>query len=670
MKHKYIGQQNSKDCGVICLYNIINYYKGSISLTKLRNMLNTNKEGTSVYDIVCTSNKLGLETEAYKCELNDICSLKLPIIAHIKLDGKYNHFVIIDKLIDDEIIIFDPIRGYINYEMEDFEKIWTNIIITFKKTKNLIKESDKNFNTYSKIIFNNISIITLTLFISIILSLFSIVHSLYLSYLFKIPSISYKIFILFLFICVSRLILDFIRSKIILNYTKDIDNNITSKVYNKILSLPLSYHHNRPIGDIVSRINDLSSIKEFINNISFSIIIDLVYILMISIILFIINKIMFLLLIIMMSIYILIYIIYRKNIKNKSLINKENASESSTFLIESLLGIDTIKNLNIEKQINNSFIKKYNKFLNSNYILNKFIVIFELLMDFISNISSIIIVFIGILFYKDNILSLSKVIAVNSLFIYFFISLKNIVSSDEMLIEAKNSYKRINELYQEKEEEKEENNIKFIDKISVNSLNYSYNGINNILENVSFNINKGEYIFVKGNSGTGKSSIFKLLTKQLECEENMIKINDIDINNINRKDITDNICLVSQNEYIFTDTILNNIKLFKDATKEEIEKVMRITGIDKMIQKRNIDINFVLEENGHNISGGERQRIILARSLLQNKKVLILDETLNELDIKSERNIIKNIKQEYDITLILISHRYNNSNLFNKIINI
>ena len=104
------------------------------------------------------------------------------------------------------------------------------------------------------------------------------------------------------------------------------------------------------------------------------------------------------------------------------------------------------------------------------------------------------------------------------------------------------------------------------------------------MNNINFEIDKNDYVFVKGNSGTGKSSLFKLLTKQLECEENMIKINDIDINNINRKDITDNICLVSQNEYIFTDTILNNIKLFKDATKEEIEKVMRITGIDKMIQ--------------------------------------------------------------------------------------
>ena len=291
-------------------------------------------------------------------------------------------------------------------------------------------------------------------------------------------------------------------------------------------------------------------------------------------------------------------------------------------------------------------------------------------MDFIGNISSIIIIFIGIIFYKNNILSLSKVIAVNSLFIYFFISLKNIVSSDEMLIEAKNSYKRINELYQEKEEEKEENNIKFIDKISVNSLNYSYNGINNILENVSFNINKGEYIFVKGNSGTGKSSIFKLITKQLNCEENMIKINNMDINNITRKDITNNICLVSQNEYIFTDTILNNITLFEEVKNEEIDKVIKITGIDKILKKRNIKLDFVLEENGHNISGGERQRIILARSLLKNKQILILDETMNELDINSEKNIIKNIKKEYDITLVLISHRDNNSNLFDKIINI
>ena len=670
MKHKYVGQQNSKDCAVACLYNIIRYHNGNISMTRLRKMLNTDKNGTSVYDIVTSANKLGLISNAYKCELNDICSLDLPVIAHIKIDGKYDHFVIIDKLVDDELIVYDPIRGYINYNMENFAIEWTNIIITFEKTENLVKQKDISFNKLVDFLYKKLHIIIITVIISIISSFLSIIYSLYLSYLYDNPSITSKILILFILICIFRLIFDFIRNNIILEYTKKFDYDITNKTYNKILSLPLLYHHNRPVGDIVSRINDLSSIKEFINCISFSFIIDLLYILMISIILFIINKVMFILLLIMVLIYILVYMLYRKNIQSKSLINKENNSVSSTYMIESLLGIDTIKNLNIEKNVFKNFKEKYNNFLNSNFMLNKFIVNFELLQNFISNIASIFIIFIGIVFYKKGIISLSYVISFNSLVLYYFISLKNIISLDEVVIEAKNSYNRLNELYEEELEKSENNNLTSIDNISVRKLNYSYNGVNNIINKINFEINKGDYIFVKGNSGTGKSTIFKLITKQLKCMDNMIRINGIDINDIDRKNITNNICYVSQNEYIFTDTILNNIKLYEEASKKEIDKVIRITNIDKILKQKNITYDFVLEEHGHNLSGGERQRIILARSLLRNKDVLILDETMNELDISSERNILQRIQKEYNITLILISHRDNNSDLFNKIINV
>ena len=150
----------------------------------------------------------------------------------------------------------------------------------------------------------------------------------------------------------------------------------------------------------------------------------------------------------------------------------------------------------------------------------------------------------------------------------------------------------------------------------------------------------------------------------------MIKVNGIDINALSRENIIDNICLVSQNEYIFTDTILNNIKMYDDVSKEELEKVIKITKIDEILKKRGITLDFLLEENGHNLSGGERQRIILARTLLKNKKIIILDETMNELDIESEREILKKIKTEYNITLILISHRDNNSDLFDKVIRV
>ena len=187
MRHKkYVLQENVKDCAVACVYNIIRYHNGNINMDKLAKLLNTNKEGTSVYDIVKVSNDLGLKSIAYECELNDLCNLSFPVIAHIKVDSKYDHFIIIDKIIDDEIIIFDPIRGYIKYEMEQFQNEWTNIIITFEKTNNLINEKNNNF--ISKIlvhIIKNSFYIMFVFIFSIYSSFLSILHSLYLSYLYN-----------------------------------------------------------------------------------------------------------------------------------------------------------------------------------------------------------------------------------------------------------------------------------------------------------------------------------------------------------------------------------------------------------------------------------------------------------------------------------------------------
>ena len=672
MKHKkYVLQEDIKDCAVACLYNIIKYHDGSISMHKLRNLLNTDKTGTSVFDIVSTSNKLGLVSNAYECELNDICSLKLPAIAHIKVEGKFDHFVIIDKLIDDEIVIFDPIRGYIKETLEKFDEEWSKIIITFEKTDNLVKEKEEKFlyNIFIHITKNSL-IVTIVFILSIISSFLSILHSLYLSYSYNNKFISYKLLLLFVFICVFKIYIDYVKNNKILKYTKSFDHNITKKTYNKILSLPLKYHHTRPVGDILTRISDMSNIKQFIYNVSFSFIIDFIYILFICIILFIINKTMFIFLISMTLIYLLIYFIYRNKIINLSLVTKEKTSTSNTYIIESILGVDTIKNLNITDKKYDDFKTKYKDLLNNNFKLNKLIINLNLLQDFISNITSILIVFFSIMLYKNNLISFSYVIAFNTLVVYYFSSIKNIITLDDNLIDAKNSYIRLKELYEESSIKEPSNKIKNINKIVIKNLNYSYNSSSKLLNNINFSIKKGDLIFIKGPSGCGKSTIFKILTKEFSIPKNMIKINNIDINDVNTNDILNNICYVSQNEYIFTNTILNNIKLYKEATDKEINEVIKITGLDEVLKKRGLTLDFLLEENGHNLSGGERQRIILSRSLLQNKKVLILDETMNELDVLSERSILNKIIEKYKITLILISHRDTNSDLFKKIIKI
>ena len=284
-------------------------------------------------------------------------------------------------------------------------------------------------------------------------------------------------------------------------------------------------------------------------------------------------------------------------------------------------------------------------------------------------ISNVFILFVGIKLVNKGLLLFSNLIIINSLLIYFFISLKNIIYFDRILIDSKNSYNRLEDLLDEEEDNNNKSNFNFNNNIEFKNVAYSYDSYN-IFENLSFNINKGDFVFVKGDSGVGKSTLFKILTKQINDYKGKVIVDNTNIKNLSVNDIRNNICFVSQNEIIFTDTILNNITLFKEATKKELEKVIRITGIDKFLKEKNISLNFLLEENGHNISGGERQRILLARALLQKKKILILDETTNGIDTLSEENIVRKVKEEYDVTLILISHRYDNLKLFNRVFEI
>lgn len=667
MRHKFVRQQGIKDCGVTCLYNIIRYYKGNISIDKLKNLTKTDENGTSIYNIVEASKKLGLKSNAYMCKYNSLNKISWPFIAHIKLDEKYDHFIIIKNIKKDKIIVEDPIRGKVIYDKNMFLKEWTNVVITFEKTKDLVKENSKK----NICVFKNRFIITcflLVFIISILASIFSLLNSFYLSALYNGFESSKFILFLFLLLSVIKSIIDYIRNRAIISFDKKLNFKVMNKAYKKILSLPLKYHHSRPVGDIVSRINDLSSIREFVNTILFSSLLDILYMILILIFMFIINKYLFLLIFLISVIYIILYLFFRNKIYSRSYDLKEKNSLINSYLVESIIGINTIKNCGIEKERINDFKNKYNDLLDSNIKYNKILLNFNLVDNLISSWSNILILFVGYTLVNKNLLSFSYLLVANSVIIYYFLSFKNIVSLDNLLINAKNSYKRLENFFV-KENIIKDYGLIFKDKIEFKNVSFKYN-CHSYIDNINFTINKNDFVFIKGPSGVGKSTIFKLLTKELNPDKGSILIDNVNIDKLSFKDITDNICFISQDEIIFTGTILDNIRLYKDVKNEELEKVIKVTGIDKFLKEKNISLNFLLEENGHNVSDGERKRILLARALLQNKKVLILDETTNGIDTLSEENIVRKVKEKYDVTLILISHRYDNLKLFNKVFEI
>ena len=200
--------------------------------------------------------------------------------------------------------------------------------------------------------------------------------------------------------------------------------------------------------------------------------------------------------------------------------------------------------------------------------------------------------------------------------------------------------------------------------------NLSYKiGSKYLFKNLNLIIKENEKILLSGDSGTGKSTLVKILMRYINIDYGMVKIKDIDINHYHLENIRKNITYVSSNEYLFNDTIKNNISLYREYQDEEIDKVCKICFVDEIIKSKDTGLNTMIEENGFNLSNGERQRIILARSILKESSIYIFDEALGQIDINKEKKILESIfKYLNNKIIIVISHRFNNKKLFDRVL--
>ena len=253
----------------------------------------------------------------------------------------------------------------------------------------------------------------------------------------------------------------------------------------------------------------------------------------------------------------------------------------------------------------------------------------------------------------------------NTLLTYFLWPLRNLVDLDTNYKEARNALRRINELLINLHFKS--NNLRLKSgEIDFKHLNFSFNNRDLILKNINFKIMARHKVLLIGKSGSGKSTLCALLMKYYSVAKDKLFLDGYDINDL--ADVRDDIVYISQNELLFTDTLYNNIVLGRQIDSNEFLKVVKLCEIDKMSDDH-LGYNELIEENGFNLSGGEKQRIFLARALLKNFSILIIDEGLNALDKASERRLLKKIFRIYnDKTIIIVSHRLVNKDLFDQVV--
>lgn len=658
----FVKQEGFKDCGPCCLLMIIKHYKGYYSLEELKDMCKTNKSGTDAYHLIEAAKKCGFSSNAIKCDLSDLENIVLPCIAFVTINKKYNHYVVIDKVDfkKKKIHVKDPTGTIKWYNFNHFQDIFNNVIIYFIPIK---KIPFNHKNSFINFVFNIINTSTKefieTIIISIFITLFSIISSFYLQ--FMIDNVTSKskiilIFILFLIIYLFKIISDFLRNKLIILINNKVSLELNENIFKQIVKLPYHYYRNNTTGEIISKINDLDIIKQVISNVAISVI-DLPLTIISLVIMYIINKTLFFIGLIIMLLYFLCMFLFRKVFDNYIDSCTQKQAECTSFMVEAINGFESVKGCLLEEKVINDYECKYSKFLNETYTFDNVYNIQYLFKEIIGNIGFIIIIFVGIMLVIKGEMTIGMLLSFNSLLIYFLEPIKNIINLDSSIRHSFISIKKILKiLYSKKENYVVDRSLE--GDIEYRNLSYSYDDVNNVLNNINLKIKKGNKVIVLGKSGSGKSTLFKFLKKYYDIERNKVIVNGIDINDYRQSDVV----YISQDEILFTDTLLNNIG-------SSDLNIARICLLDDIISKNNLGFNMLIEENGFNLSGGEKERIILARALNRNFNILVIDEGLSQVDVKMEREILKNLISFYkDKTIIFISHREDNKDLFNQII--
>ena len=667
-KYPFSKQESLKDCAPASLQMIIKYYNGYTSMERLRDLMKTDKNGTNAYNLIEAAKTLGFESYGVKTKLSEINkdNLILPSIAHVIINNSYTHFIVIYNINykNKTLVIGDPSSNIYKMKFDEFDKIWTGILIILYPKEKIITEKKSNiFELIFEVIKTNKKEYLNIIFLSLFILLFTVIISFYFQFLIDNiyhKTIAVQIFIIFLSLTLLKSLTTLFRNEVLLTLKQKIDFSLTLGVIKQIINLPYQYYKTRSTGDVISRIGDLEYIKQVLNNTILIFFIETPFALIALIVLYIYNRSLFIVSFITIILYLLLSLIFRK--KFNFLINncQKKKSNVTTSMVESIQGFETIKGLNISDNIINNIEKKYSLFLKEEYELESNYNIQEFLKSLISESGFIVTIFIGILLIRNEVITLGMLLTINTLISYFLEPIKNIINYDYAFKEANNAYKRICELFKDNESKEL---IKSNGDIKIDRLSFTYNNKLNNLNDINLIFKNGDKILLIGKSGSGKSTLLKLIKRYYESSK--IYIND---NNC-YDDI--NIAYISQNEILFTDSLINNLKLNRNIDLNDINSVVKICHVDGIIKNNNLGLNMLIEENGFNLSGGEKQRIILARTLLNKFDILLIDEGLNQLDINLERKILIDLfKRYYNKTIIVVSHRYNNMDLYNQVVKI
>lgn len=662
-----IFQSENSECGLACLAMVASNFGLITDISSLRARYPVSLKGLNLQGITKVANELKLETRTLRCEVEELHDLKLPAILHWNM----KHFVVLAKCKKDKYIIHDPAYGRITVSKDEMNKSFTGIATEAWPGPSFEKQDQRNKLNFRKVIppipglkSALFSIFIYALGVELIILLLPIIQQV----IIDDALVTADIDLLTLLIIATAVFLlgsttaSVIRRFIQRNLSSSLSMIVPSHVFRHLGSLPVSWFEKRSAADIVSRVESANTIHQTITTSVITAGLDgLVAILtFIAMCLYSFN----LALIVLLSsgIYAAVRLSWYNSYRMKSYEMLTQKANLQGHMWETMRGMATIKLVNGFVNRENQYSSNLSKYVSLKMDITTADALFAFVHDLILLVERVGILYLGALAVLSADFTVGMLVA--------FLSFRdNFSRKTAKLIDIGIEFRmlgihldRLSDILLTDPEYKTE--LPFLGdrevsgEIEIRNISYRY-GKNelDVLKNCSLQVAAGEIVAIIGPSGTGKSTLFKLLIGEFTPDNGDILIDGVSISSIGHERLRELVAAVRQDDLLFKGTISENIALMQETTDhQKVIDVSKIANIYDEIQKMPMGFNTLIGTMGTGLSGGQMQRIMLARALYREPNILVLDEATSSLDIENEKHISLALRG-LGITQIIIAHR-------------
>lgn len=693
----FYRQPDAKDCGPTCLRIIAKYFGKTLSIAQIRNLSETTREGSSLKGLDEAAKSIGFSTMAVKINCNMLVDdPPLPCILH----WNKNHFVVLYKIEKkNETYYFhisDPGFGIIQYHQEEFIKQWigesanentTEGVALFLETTPEFSESqfDKKENMASlrflaHYLYEYKSLVGQLAIGLLAGSLLSLIFPFLTQSIVDVGiqnrdlNFIYVVLLAQIMLFLGKMGIEIVRSWILLHLSTKINISIISDFFIKLMRLPISFFDTRMTGDIMQRIGDHHRIEQLLTVSSLNTLFSLINLLIFSIVLLYYDYRIFIVYLIGAILYI-IWITFFLN-KRKILDYKtfSQSSREQSKVIELINGMQEIKMHNAEEKKRWDWERLQAQ-------------LFELRIEslsveqwqsvggnFINQMKDIFVTFLSAKLVMDGSLTLGMMLSVQYIIGQLNSPLLQLIDFIKQSQDAKISLERLGEIHEKEDEEdiKQQYTTEIPNMdIEIKDISFRYTGSKQyVFENLNLVIPYQKTTAIVGTSGSGKTTLLKLIMKFYEPNTGEIKINDTNLKNISPRFWRDHCGVVMQDGYVFNDTIAENIAVGEnEIDQQKLQKAVDIANIKDFIEELPLNYNTPIGNEGIGISGGQRQRLFIARAVYKSPEYIFFDEATSALDANNEKIIMQNLEQFFEgKTAIIIAHRLSTVKNADKII--